>query len=239
MGLREGDLRDLISPIFEIDAYKSKMGNDSDIVVLSFEMRDKEPAEDLVNFIENGYAFVLDADLSTGEMDDGTYRVFIEMEREEVVPSQILEILDGVSKLAGRDDFKYRYYKGFDTAEVTVENLSKDIPLDNESYEKVVNESNMNNFKNFFSNSYVDSIVMENETDLIIKRAYADPIGFKVKGFGEKEPVLESISEKINMNDFAEILFLTKYLGDYNITKFGNKTLTLENKGHVLVVERL
>lgn len=239
MGLREGDLKDLISPILEIDAYKSKMGNDSDIVVLSFELRDKAPAEDLVDFIEKGYAFVLDADLSTGEMKDGSYRVFVEIEREEGVPAQIFEIMDGINQLSGQSDFKYRYYKGFDTSDFTIENLTKDIPLDNESYEKIVTESNMNNFKNFFSNSYVDTIVMENEDELIIKRAFADPVGFKVKTFGDKQTVLESISEKINMNDFAEIIFLTKYLGNYNITKFGKKTLTFENNGCVLVVERL
>jgi hypothetical protein len=43
----------------------------------------------------------------------------------------------------------------------------------------------------------------------------------------------------INMNDYAEIMFLTKYLGDYNVTKYGTKTLTLENNGYTLVVERL
>ena len=239
MGLRNGDLKDLINPVFEIDSYKSKMGNDSDIVVLSFEIRDKEPAQDLVNFIENGYSFVLDSDLSTGEMEDGTYRVFVEIERDENIPNQVLELMDGVSKLAGQNDFRYRYYKGFETSDVNEENLLKDIPLDNESYEKIVTESNMNNFKNFFSNSYVDSIVMENENELIIKKAYADPLGFKINKFGQKDVVLESIEEKINMNDFAEIIFLTKYLGNYNISKFGNKTITLENKGHVLVVERL
>ena len=41
------------------------------------------------------------------------------------------------------------------------------------------------------------------------------------------------------MNDYAEILFLTKYLGDYNISKFGDKTLTLEQADKTLVVERL
>ena len=41
------------------------------------------------------------------------------------------------------------------------------------------------------------------------------------------------------MNDYAEIMFLTKYLGDYNVMKFGSKTLTFENEGHTLVVERL
>ena len=39
-------------------------------------------------------------------------------------------------------------------------------------------------------------------------------------------------------NDFAEVIFLCKYLGDYNITKFGNK-FSLDNNGSTLVVERL
>ena len=41
------------------------------------------------------------------------------------------------------------------------------------------------------------------------------------------------------MNDYSEILFLTKYIGDYNVMKYGTKTLTFENEGYTLVVERL
>jgi hypothetical protein len=73
----------------------------------------------------------------------------------------------------------------------------------------------------------------------LVKKAYADPLAFTVKDFSNTHQINESIKEKINMNDYAEILFLTKYLGDYNVMKFGNKTLTLENEGHTLVVERL
>ena len=94
-------------------------------------------------------------------------------------------------------------------------------------------------YKNFFNKSYLEEINLTAEEDLIIKKAYADPVGFKIKNFGDSNTVLESIQDKINMNDYAEILFLTKYIGDYNITKFGNKTLTLENRGHMLVVERI
>ena len=36
----------------------------------------------------------------------------------------------------------------------------------------------------------------------------------------------------------AEIIFLTKYIGDYNITKYGNK-LTFENNEQTLVLERI
>ena len=80
--------------------------------------------------------------------------------------------------------------------------------------------------------------ISEFDDNLKIKRAFADPVFFAVKDFGKTEQINETL-EKINVNDYAEILFLTKYIGDYNVTKFGKKTLTFENKGYTLVVERL
>ena len=99
MGLRQSDLEFTVDPVFEIDSYKSKMGDDEDIVVLSFSVNGEQPAKDLVNFVETGYNFVLDADKTSGEQADKKYRVFIEMERNRRVPMQILEILDGIKKL--------------------------------------------------------------------------------------------------------------------------------------------
>src|SRR6056300_937924 len=98
MGLRSGDLKDLVYDIFEIDSYQSKMGSDKNIVVLSFSCREKAPAEDLMNFLEKGYDFILDADVTAGEQSDGTYKVFVEVQRERGVHDNIIEILDGVSK---------------------------------------------------------------------------------------------------------------------------------------------
>jgi len=236
MGLHANDLIDLVEPVFEIDSYQSKMGTDGNIIVLSFTVLEKNAADDLVKFVESGYQFVLDADATTGEQSDGFYRVYVEMEREENAPEQIEQLVDGVSKLCGQN-FQYRYYKSFDVNEVDVKKMGKIIPLNNEDYEKVVNESNMNNFKNFFTKSYVNSIVMENTNELIITKAYADPLGFRVKDFGDSNNIV--INEKININGYPEIMYLTKYLGDYNVTKFGEKTLTLENNGYTLVVERL
>lgn len=239
MGLNAGDLKNMVGKIFEIDAYKSKMGNDADIVVLSFTVNEQAPAKDLVDFIERGYSFVLDADISSGELEDGEYRVYVEMEREETVPEQIMELMDGITKLTDQTDYQFRYYKSFDSIPVTLEDLNKNIVLDPTKYQETVNESNMRNFKNFFNKSFLDEVDLNEEQELIIKKAYADPVGFIVKDFGEKNQILESIKEKINVNDYAEILFLTKYVGDYNISKFGPKTLTFENQGHLLVVERM
>ena len=104
MGLRAGDLKDLVYHIFEIDSFASKMGDDSNIITLSFSVKDKAPADDLVKFLESGYSFVLDADATTGEQKDGTYKVFVELQRERGATENIMEIVDGVSKLAELDD---------------------------------------------------------------------------------------------------------------------------------------
>ncbi len=77
MGLREGDLKDMVYDIFEIDSYKSKMGSDEEIVTLSFSVNDKHAAEDLSSFFEKGYSFILDADATSGEQSDGTFKVFV------------------------------------------------------------------------------------------------------------------------------------------------------------------
>mgnify|MGYP000294609028 CR=1 FL=1 len=99
MGLLKSDLGHLVDTIIEIDSYKSKMGEDSDIVTLAFSVHGNEPAKDLENFIEKGYPFVLDADVTSGEQTDGTYKVFVELERNRHISDNILEITDGVGKL--------------------------------------------------------------------------------------------------------------------------------------------
>lgn len=238
MGLRAGDLHDLVKPVFEVDSYKSKMGNDENIVVVSFSVMEEQASKDLVDFIEKGYNFVLDADSTPGEIDEGIYKVFVEIERNPKISAQISELLDGVGKLSMVEDFRFRYHKSFSSTLASIANLQEMIPSDTTSYTEMVSESGMNNFKDFFNKSYVESIEMFGDA-LLIKKAYADPLAFTVKDFSSTNQINESIKEKINMNDYAEILFLTKYLGDYNVMKFGEKTLTFENEGHTLVVERL
>lgn len=237
MSLREGDLRDLVEDIFEVDSYQSKMGDDKNIITISFNVLDKQPAEDLANFLEKGYDFVLDADVTSGEQSDGKYKVFVELQREKDAYEHINEMLDGVSKLASIEKFKFRYYKDFRSKPATLESMKETIPSDPDNYSIVATESNMNNFKNFFNKSYVESIEMH-EDIITIKKKYADPISFRFVDFGDTQKTLDAIKESFNPWEFAEIIFLSKYIGDYNITKYGNK-LTFENCGKTLVLERL
>ncbi|MAV94238.1 MAG: hypothetical protein CMA31_00950 [Euryarchaeota archaeon] len=236
MGLQTADLRNLVYDIFEIDSFKSKMGEDKDIVVLSFSVKSQEPANDLMNFLEKGYPFVLDADVTSGEQPDGTYKVFVEMERGRDIPAQITEIVDGVQKLAELDDMKFRYYKNFNSLNADEQNIAETVPLDVEGYEIRVNETNMENYKNFFSKSYLDSIEVLQD-NITFKKIYAEPLKFKIDNFGKAEDIQKQITEQFNINSYPEIIYLTKYLGDYNISIYGTQYL-IENAGYTLVLSK-
>jgi len=235
--LQAGDLKDLVSHIFEIDNYRSKMGEDRDVVVLSFTVESRHPAEDLVDFVEKGYQFVLDADMTPGELDDGKYRVFVELERNRQVAENICDMLYGIKKLTGIDGFKFRYYKSFNSLDAVKEQLEEIVPNDPRTYQQQIEERKQGTAEDFFSKTLPETVEMQD--DLIkIKKTYADPLMFRIVGYGHKDTVLESIEDKINVNDWAEIIFLTKYFGDYNITKFGNK-LMFEDAGQAVILERL
>jgi len=237
MSLQQNDLRDLVDRIIEIDSYKSKMGSDENIITLAFSTMTKESAEDLTSFIEKGYSFVLDADSTSGELSDGTYKVFVEIERDRSAAKNIMEIMNGVENLTGKDNLKFRYYKNFRSHPITQEALEATIPTSSDDYGIKVNESNLENYKNFFNKSFVEDVNMWDDK-LTIKKAYADPVQFTFVDFGPTQETLDSIRESFNADDFAEIIFLSKYIGDYNITKYGSK-LTFENDGNTLVVERV
>ena len=191
-----------------------------------------------MNFLEKGYSFVLDSDATPGEQSDGTVKVFVELERNRDVHKNILEIVDGVKNLSNIDDFKFRYYKNFKSKPVSEEELTLSIPSDPDRYGITVTETNLDNYKNFFSNSYVDSIDLLEDT-LTVRKAFAEPVNFKLLDFGDRTTTFSKISETLDiMNSYAEMLYLTKYLGDYNISKYGEK-LVLENQDKVLVLKRI
>ena len=216
--LLAGDLKMLVNHIFEVDSYASKMGDDKDIVVLSFTVESLDPAKDLVRFCERGFDFVLDADHSPGELDDGKYLVFVEIERNRRIAEQINELLSGISKLCEIDNFKFRYHKSFNSLDADMETLREIVPNSKEDYAVKIQEGYLNNFSNFFSNSYLDSIHVEND-DIIFKKRYAEPLRMRIKNFGPTREIYDSIKGPIMLEhkDIGEVMFYTKYLGNYNI----------------------
>ena len=177
--LRAKDLRYLVKKVFEIDSFKSKVGQDEDIVVLSFSVDQEDPAKDLENFFEMGYNFVLDADCTPGELDDGSYRVYVELERSRNSAEQVFELIEGVKKITGLEDMRFRYFKSFKSEDATLENLMAAIPKDKEAYNIATQKNNLDNFSNFFSNSYADTLNVVDES-ISFKRPYSGTVTFNI-----------------------------------------------------------
>lgn len=236
--LRSTDLRHMVKKVFEIDNFKSKIGDDQDIVVLSFTVDHEDPAKDLENFIEMGYDFVLDADTSPGETDDGTYKVYVELERGRHVAEQIREIIDGVEKLTGEEGMRFRYFKNFKSQEATEENLASVVPMDKAAYDLATERNKLDNFQEFFVNSYADEIKLLDES-ISFKRVYGDTVKFSIVTSGIAGEVYASIKGPIMLEskDMAEVMFLSKYVGNYNITKIGD-TFVFENRGWAVALKR-
>lgn len=138
-----GDLKLVLTPIIGIDFYCSKIGKDSDIVVLDFLVNDKQAAADLVTFFETGYAWILDADISTSEIRPGHYLVFVEILRRNRLINQIFKIVSDLSAASGLDrkDWKFHYVSADDKFyPLRKETIKAHVPLSPKSYKDTVVE---------------------------------------------------------------------------------------------------
>lgn len=149
-GLEGADLKRLVHPELHIDEFKSKLGRDEDVAVVSFKVASKEPAQDLVSFCEKGYPWILDADTSSGEMDDGDYLVFVEIERTRELPAQIVELMGDIMNITDQEvgDWRVRYHKGQDDHELTVESITGLVPTTPEEYNRKFGKDDIDKLKN-------------------------------------------------------------------------------------------
>ena len=93
------DMEGLMKPTIHVDEFSSKMGDDDDIVVVSFFVRDAQAAKDLMSWFEKGYDFVLDADCSPGEIKPNRYLVYVEMRRRSTAGANVETLLNDLNTL--------------------------------------------------------------------------------------------------------------------------------------------
>lgn len=239
MSLQPNDLKTFVNEIFTIDSYKSKMGQDKEISVLAFEVLTQEPAKDLMNFIEKGYDFVLDADISAGENRKGKYDVFVEIERDRHLPKNIGALLDDVSKLAGIDEWKYRYYKNVESKAFTIEDAENDIPLDGNTYESMINEYNQTELDRFFNKGVTEQKFVKDNV-IEFGRHASGKVRMEVVEEGSTEELLTKYAGAVSLDEtsISEVMFLTKFMGNYNIQKIG-ENLFFTNGIRTKVMKRI
>lgn len=238
-GLRPMDLQEMIHSTFEVDSFRSKMGEDQDVCVVSFKVKDRSPAKDLMEFIEKGYSFVLDADVSSGEDNSGEYSVFVEISRTPKLAEQIKELTHGIEKLSGLKEFKFKYYKENQLHEANRENLSRHIPPTPKEYEGFVNRIKTESVKNFFNKTLMDDLSLEGNV-ITIHKPFDKTIKLEIVKDASTESILEGIQDGYTVDEAAtsEMFWLTKVLGDYSINKVG-ENFVFNNGSRSMLLKRI
>jgi len=122
------ELEGLMKPTVHVDEFSSKMGDDDDIIVISFFLRDAQAAKDLMSWFEKGYDFVIDADKSPGEIKPNRYLVYVEIRRRSTAGAHVEQLLDDLNTLTEFEDSKdwTMHYRG------------KSIPFSRDAFDSTV-----------------------------------------------------------------------------------------------------
>jgi hypothetical protein len=218
-GLKAGDLEGVVSKTFSVDQYKSKMGDDRNIMVLAFVVDGLAPAKDLERFAETGYKEVLDADATPGTMADGKHRVFVEFQRDEKVDRHIYKFLEDLKKLTNIETFHFTYHKRGVPFEASAKNLADVLPRTPIAYTQKINSLRLGEVKDFFDKFNMMEFKLDNNI-VDIKKQNAETLKFELHAFGDTQMIINEVKAfKIDQEAMSECIYLTKYFGPYQITK--------------------
>ena len=218
-GLKAGDLDGVVSKRFSVDQFKSKMGDDRNIMVLAFSVDGQAPAKDLERFAETGYKEVLDADATPGTLEDGKHRVFIEFARVEKVDQHIRRFLDDLKKLTNIETFEFTYHKDPTPFEASAKNLADILPRNDIAYTQKIQSMRLGEVKTFFDKFQMMEIKLDNNF-IDIKKHGADNLKFELHAFGDTNMIMNEVKAfRLDENAMSECMWLTKYFGPYQITK--------------------
>jgi len=218
-GLKAGDLDGVVSKRFSVDQFKSKMGEDRNIMVLAFTVDGMAPAKDLERFAETGYKEVLDADATPGTLEDGKHRVFVEFARVEAVDQHVRKFLDDLSKLTNIETFEFTYHKRTVPFEASAKNLADVLPRTPEAYSQKINTLKLGEVQTFFDRFQMMEFKLDNNV-VTIKKQNADKLKFELHAFGSTNMIMNEVKAfRLDESAISECIYLTKYFGPYQITK--------------------
>jgi hypothetical protein len=138
------DLDGLMKPTIHVDEFSSNMGDDDDIIVISFFVRNQQAAKDLMNWFEKGYDFVIDADRSPGEIKPNRYLVYVEIRRRSTAGQHVETLIDDLATLTEFEPQDWTMHYREKEMPFTRDAFDATVPLSprayRERYEKDLNE---------------------------------------------------------------------------------------------------
>lgn len=253
MTLKYNELQDLVLPKVSIDEFAPKTGNNDEVIVLGFYVKDKEPAKDLSHFLETGPYDILDVESSPASDEEGNYMVFVEVKRSKDFFDLAETVIKDLNNIMDLEGWKYKPYYSDD--EFTAEDSSwknfvitdpdKYVSREEFKENKMKEEKNEynNNIGNFFLESLITNVTLDEseEHTMVTINNGRKSFNYQLVNFGE-QGIMEDISKEPILDRSTEDIFLERCLGkDYTVNNFSDQrfTITKENSDKILLLKKL
>lgn len=234
MSLKNKDLRGTVLPTVSIDEFEPKAGNEMDVIVVAFYLKDQAPAEDLNTFIQRGFIDTLDVEVSPNTDQDGNYLVFVEMSRDDTFPNKFQALLKDVTNVTGPLDWKVKTYfsdgQEFDYNDPELYNYVIIVPEDYVSKEEFKVDDLKENIQKFFEDSYISNLTFDGNNiilstarnkivaemvdagsyDLVIGRNFLSESAFGVGQIPHEARVLQNMLGNCNVMPLGDYLCVSR-----------------------------
>lgn len=228
------EMEGYLNPNISIDSFQAKLGKDNDISVIKFQSSNKDVAKDLVSFIESGPSFVLDADFSPSKNKNGYFDIFVEIERNNDLPNNILTLTRDIEQVTGILPWTFSFYKNEDQHKLTQENLNNFVPTSSSEYDFLIDDNVDEDISKFFETSSIKNMYRKGKT-LTLQKQFSKHI-FEMKSMNSN---ISNKVYKIDTNSESESSYINSWLGagfkvvkiddSFKVSK-NDKTLILKAK---------
>lgn len=239
-GMQANDLDFLVMPIVSVDEYESKI-DDRRAVVIGFYVTDTDPAAELSSFIEKGTISVLDTEVSPAPTEDGYYLVFVEMDRNEKLPRNIIKLIDSVNRLTNVEKWQFSPYhsKEDENYPLTLDMLKSHLNCDPDSIEvrdEEAEDEMSEGIAGFLRSSLIEGFSIDG--DVLTMKSGQFEKSYRISKFGEGEPDSAIMVPMIGESQLSDATRLQSLLGSsYQVYSSGEGFVLLGEGTHLVLAE--
>jgi len=221
-----------VSPYIKIDSFQAKLGRDEDVSVIQLQSDNKQVAEDLVDFIESGHKNVLDADFSPAKNTQKMYNIFVELERNDDLPKNIMELIRDIEKTTGILPWKFSFYKNESTYKLSEENLNNQIPTSSDQYLFLIDDKVDEDINELFGESSVK--VTREGKQLTLDKKWTKH-KFIIESMNVPGDDIKGIY-KIDQNSSSQSSYINSWLGgSWSVVKLNDMYKIAKGKKNIIV----
>lgn len=223
MGVRYGELENLVDSTISIDEFASKAGSDQEIIVVGFYCKEELVAHDLHRFISKGRVSSVDVEVSDGPDEYGQWMVFVEFRRVPTFWKRLYQLLEDIKNLTLTKEWKAHAYKDSKNRSLDDPKLRKRVPVTIAQYRK---KRLPKDVSEHLEDSDLDNLSIDSDT--IVFERDSQQLAFEFIDFGTEQALTERQKlEEESMNYMItnpRATALKYMLGEgWNVHILGNK----------------